>query len=98
MKSFAVLVLLASSSASIAGECCPQYTKGYVEETVVVKKPVLIKRVPITEVREKQITVKETVVVGYKEEIVEAAPCKPKHGLLGGLFKKKPCGGCDSSK
>ena len=95
MKSFATFLLLAGSSTAVAGDCCPQYTTAYVEETVVVKKPVLVKRVPVTEVREKQVTVKETVVVGYKEEIVEAAPCKAKHSLFGGLFKKKQCSSCN---
>jgi len=96
MKSFAALLLLAGSSTAVAGDCCPQYSVAYVEETVVVKKPVLIKRVPVTEVREKQITVKETVVVGYKEEVVEAVPHKTKRNLLGGLFKKKVHVGCAS--
>lgn len=96
MKSFATLLLLAGSSTAVAGECCPQYSVAYVEETVMVKKPVLIKRVPITEVREKQVTVKETVVVGYKEEVVEAVPHKAKRNLLDGLFKKKVRVGCAS--
>lgn len=71
----------------------PECVKGYVEETVVVKRPVWIKRTPVIETREKQITVKESVVVGYKEEVVEAAPVGAKKRLFGGLFKK--CSSCD---
>ena len=78
-----------------AGEPCakPECVKGYVEETVVVKRPVWIKRTPVIEVREKQITVKESVVVGYNEEVIEAAHACPKKRLFGGLFKK--CTSCD---
>ena len=78
-----------------AGEPCakPECVKGYIEETVVVKRPVWIKRTPVIETREKQITVKESVVVGYKEEVVEAAPVRAKKRLFGGLFKK--CSSCD---
>jgi hypothetical protein len=92
-----VLPLLFASTVS-ATDCkkspkC-EYSIGYVEETVVVKKPVLIKRTPIIETREKQITVKEQVVTGYKEEVVEAAPVKRK--FLGNLFKKNHVVDCAS--
>lgn len=78
-----------------AGEPCakPECVKGYIEETVVVKRPVWIKRTPVIETREKQVTVKENVIVGYKEEVVEAAPVCAKKRLFGGLFKK--CASCE---
>ena len=84
-------------ATSFAADCCgSKVTVGYVEETVVVKKPVLIKKTPIIETREKQVTVKEQVVVGYKEEIVEA-PAHYKKTLFGHLFKKqvRNCDACN---
>jgi hypothetical protein len=76
---------------ALAGcKSCPntQYTVGYVEEQVTVKKPVLIKRTPIVETREKQITVTEQVVTGYKEEVVPCETVKARKPLFKGLFKK----------
>lgn len=82
-------------TTSFAADCCgSKVTVGYIEETVVVKKPVLIKQVPIIETREKQVTVKEQVVVGYKEEIVDL-PVRHKKLLLRNLFKKQ-ASNCDT--
>lgn len=91
-KSALLMVLFASPVGAADCKNAPQATcvTGYVEETVVVKRPVLIKRTPVIETREKQITVKEDVVVGYKEEVV-AAPVRKKLNLLGGLFRKRDC-------
>lgn len=95
LKSALILPLLFASVAA-AGDCAKcEYSVGYVEETVVVKKPVLIKRTPIVETREKQVTVKEQVVTGYKEEIVEV-PVRKHKPLFGGIFKKKySCDTCN---
>lgn len=93
-KSALLMVLFASPVvAADCTKCAPQATcvTGYVEETVTVKRPVIIKRTPVIETREKQVTVKENVVVGYKEEVVAAAPACRKPNLLGGLFRKRVC-------
>ncbi len=83
--------VLIGSVVNACDTCKVQYERAYVEETVVVKKPVWIKKTPIVETREKQVTVKEQVVTGYKEEVVAA---KPHHRPFAGLFKRK-CNTCE---
>lgn len=94
MRSLSIALVVGFCSSSFAGECCEkaQYSTAYVEETVVVKRPVLLKRTPVFETREKQVTVKENVLVGYKEEVVESAPRKRP---FAGLFQKRRCNSCN---
>jgi hypothetical protein len=97
MRKSALLMVLFASPV-VAGDCKniakATYAVGYVEETVVVKRPVTIMRTPVIETREKQVTVKENVVVGYKEEVVDAVPVL-KRNPLAGLLHKLGCAACN---